>query len=226
MAPSPWRGFCQTLLHPGRGTEQSRRAGSAPIPIPAVSTTAQRCGVSLCLCNVSLCLVPPLFITIYCLFIILPTTTPAVFIIECSPGAEGVPPPELAPGLVCAVTSKRCPLWCPCPGEWGRKGTSSWLGGDLGPWSPVLTSPRLPLWGGLTSSPITGTSTGVGGSGGTHALSPLLSPPRGGDAGRSLNALNSEPSRVPLPLGDFQRTDGHSRYPGELQAQGVSVHPR
>lgn len=149
MAPSPWRGFCQTLLHPGRGTEQSRGAGSAPIPIPAVSTTARRCGVSLCLCNGSLCLVPPLFIAIYCLFIILPTTTPAVFIIECSPGAEGVPPPELAPGLVCAVTSKRCPLWCPCPGEWGRKGTSSWLRGDLG---PILSqgsspSPRLPLWG-------------------------------------------------------------------------------
>lgn len=169
MALTLWWGFCQTLLRPVWGMEQSRGAGSPLIPIPAVSTTARCRGVSLCLCSVSLCLVPPLFIAIYCLFIILPTTTPAVFNIECSPrcsGAEGVPasllPPELAPaapGVGGPVASKLCPLWCHRPGE----GVSSAL------------------------------------------------------------ALNPRGSRsLPGPR-DFQRTDGHARYPGGLQAHGVPV---
>lgn len=168
MAPTLWWGFCQTLLRPVWGMEQSRGAGSPLIPIPAVSTMVRCRGVSLCLCSVSLCLGPPLFIAIYCLFIILPTTTPAVFNIECSPrcpGAEGVPasllPPELAPaapGVGGPVASKLCPLWC-------------------------------------------------------HRL---------GEGASSAPALNPRGSRsLPGPR-DFQRTDGHARYPGGLQAHGVS----
>lgn len=221
MAPTPWWGFCQTLLQPGRGVEQSRGAGSAPIPIPAVSTTAQRCGVSLCLCSVSLCLVHPLFIAIYCLFIILPTTTPAVFIIECSPGAEGVsaslPPLELAPAAPGAGGSGDIQALSPLvslPWGVGQKGKQHLAEGEI--WvSGVPFCPRAPLHrhdshsGGLTSPPVTATGTGVGG---TQALSPLVSPPLNPRAPRSL----------PGPR-DFQRTKGHARYPGRLQSHGVSV---
>lgn len=135
--PDPMAGV---FPDPGRGVKQSRGAGSAPIPIPAVSTTAQRCGVSLCLCGVSLCLVPPLFIAIYCLFIILPTTTPKLYLLSSVPlgprGSRLLSRPQswhrLPPGLACPVASKRCPLWCPCPGEWGTKGSSAWLRGGSG----------------------------------------------------------------------------------------------
>lgn len=152
MALTPWWGFCQTLLRPVWGMEQSRGAGSPLIPIPAVITMARCRGVSLCLCSVSLCLGPPLFIAIYCLFIILPTTTPAVFNIECSPrcpGAEGVPasllPPELAPavpGVGGPVASKLCPLRCHRPGEGGRNELSP---GSESPGVPLPPgTPRLP----------------------------------------------------------------------------------
>lgn len=172
MAPTPWWGFCQTLLHPVRGMEESRGAGSPPIPIPAVSTMARCRGVSLCLCSVSLCLVPPLFIAIYCPFIILPTTTPAVFNIECSPCCHGA---EGGPGLPPATRAGTG-----CPRGWRVR------------WHPSAVP------------------------------SGVTAPAR--EAGTSsAPALNPRGSRsFPGPR-DVQRTDGHARYPGGLQAHGVSV---
>lgn len=218
MAPTPWWGFCQTLLHPGRGMEQSRGAGSAPIPIPAVSTAAQRCGVSLCLCNVSLCLVPPLFIAIYRLFIILPTTTPAVFIIERSPccsGTEGVPPSELAPAAPGVGGSGDIQALSPLvslPWGVGQKGKQRLAEeGICVPPGPVLSqgpspSPRLQLCGSHHPSRHWKRHRGCRVRWHRSAVPSGVTAP-GREAGRSLNPLNS---LTPPGPRDFQNTDGHA----------------
>lgn len=161
----------------------------------------------------TLCLVPALFIAIYCLFIILPSTPPPVFNIDCSPrcpGAEGVsaslPPPELAPAALGAGGSgdiqALSPLMSPSRGA-GQKGKQRPAEGGSASTEPLS----------ITTTPILrGGSYLPSHHWNRHRLPPglagLVSPPRG--------------ASTPLPPGTPRLPEdlGHSRYPGELQTHG------
>lgn len=149
----------------------------------------------------TLCLVPALFIAIYCLFIILPSTPPPVFNIDCSPrcpGAEGVsaslPPPELAPAALGAGGSgdiqALSPLMSPSRGA-GQKGKQRPAEGGSASTEPLSITTTPILRGGLTSPPITGTGTGC--PQGWRVWCHHLGEP--------------QPRSLPEPR-DFQRTEG------------------
>lgn len=145
MALTLWWGFCQTLLRPVWGMEQSRGAGSPPQFLFLLSAPRHDAVVCPCAFAVCPCALSPHYLSLFIACLLFSQPRPQLYLISSVPhaalGPRGVPasllPPELAPaapGVGGPVASKLCPLWCHRLGEGGRN--------EL---SPGSESPGLPL---------------------------------------------------------------------------------